>query len=91
MSDNPKLNIEFPLESGDLLFVHNQTIMRHRTAYEEWGDAARRRYLLRLWLAIPGARQLPDIYAERYGETTIGDRGGIVVPNFMLNKPLKPV
>ena len=91
LADNPRLNIEFSLEPGDLLFVHNHTIMHDRTAYEEWGDAARRRYLLRLWLAIPGARPLPDIYAERYGATTIGDRGGIIVPNSMLNTPLKPV
>ena len=88
--DNPRLNIEFSLESGDLLFVHNHTIMHHRTAYEEWGDGARRRYLLRLWLAIPGARPLPDIYAGSYGATTIGYRGGTVVLNSMLNTPLKP-
>ena len=32
LADNPRLNIVFSLESGDLLFVHNHTIMHHRTA-----------------------------------------------------------
>jgi hypothetical protein len=91
MADDPRLNIEFALEPGDLLFVHNHTIMHDRTAYEEWGDLARRRHLLRLWLAIPGARPLPDVYAERYGQTTIGDRGGVIVPGVELNAPLQPV
>ncbi len=91
LADDPALHLEFALEPGDLLFVHNHSILHDRTAYEEWGDLARRRHLLRLWLAIPGARPLPDIYAQRYGSTTIGDRGGIVVPGAKLNAPLEPV
>ena len=91
LADDPGLHLEFALEPGDLLFVHNHTILHDRTAYEEWGDAARRRHLLRLWLAIPGARPLPDVYAQRYGSTTIGDRGGIVVAGAKLNAPLEPV
>ena len=33
--------------------------------------------MLRLWLAAPGARPLPPVYAERFGKVDIGDRGGI--------------
>jgi hypothetical protein len=91
LADDPDLHLEFALEPGDLLFVHNHTILHDRTAYEEWGDVARRRHLLRLWLAIPGARSLPDVYAQRYGSTTIGDRGGIVLPGVKNNAPLEPV
>lgn len=91
LADDPDLHLEFALEPGDLLFVHNHTILHDRTAYEEWGDPARRRHLLRLWLAVPGARPLPDVYAQRYGRTTIGDRGGIIVPGSELNAPLEPV
>jgi hypothetical protein len=91
LADDKALNLEFALQPGDLLFTHNHTIMHDRTAYEEWGDLARRRHLLRLWLAIPGARPLPDVYAQRYGSTTIGDRGGIVVADTKHNAPLEPV
>jgi hypothetical protein len=44
-----------------------------------------------LWLAAPGARPLPPVYAERYGSTTIGDRGGIICPGTRLHAPLEPV
>lgn len=91
LADDPDLHIEFALEPGDLSFVHNHTIMHDRTAYEEWGEPERRRHLLRLWLAVPGARPLPEVYAQRYGVITIGDRGGIIVPGAMLNVPLEPV
>jgi len=91
LADDPRLNIEFALEPGDLSFVHNHTVMHDRTAYEEWGDLARRRHLLRLWLAIPGARPLPEVYKQRYGSIAIGDRGGVIVPGSILNAPLEPV
>ena len=34
----------------------------------------------RIWLAPPGARPLPEVYKERFGSITPGDRGGVVVP-----------
>ena len=33
-----------------------------------------------VWLAPRGARPLPEVYAERFGSITPGDRGGVVVP-----------
>jgi hypothetical protein len=45
---------------------------------------APKRHLLRLWSAVPGARSLPKIYVERFGNINIGDRGGIIVPGSML-------
>ena len=91
LADDPALNLEFPFQPGDLLYVHNHTLLHDRTAYEEWGDLARRRHLLRLWLAIPGARPLPEVYAQRYGSIEIGNRGGIIVADTELNAPLEPV
>jgi len=91
LADDPKLNVEFMLEPGELLFVHNHTIFHDRTAYEDWGPDEGRRHLLRLWLAIPGARPLPDWYAARFGATAVGDRGGIVVPGVKANVPVEPV
>ena len=34
---------------------------------------------MRLWLAADHARPLPEVFAQRYGSVTIGDRGGIIV------------
>ena len=44
-------------------------------------EPEKRRHLLRLWLAAPGARPLPPVFAQRYGKVDIGDRGGIILPS----------
>ncbi|MFM1990760.1 MAG: hypothetical protein RJA99_3717 [Pseudomonadota bacterium] len=80
LAEDPALNLRMRLEPGDVQFVHNHTLLHDRTAFEDWPEPARRRHLLRLWLAVPGARPLPAVFAQRYGSVTVGDRGGIVVP-----------
>jgi hypothetical protein len=80
LANDPKLNLMMELQPGDIQLVHNHTILHDRTAFEDYPEPERKRHLLRLWLAPPGARPLPEIYAERFGSITPGDRGGIVVP-----------
>lgn len=91
LANDPELNIFMRLQPGDMQFVHNHTILHDRTAFTDWDEPAKKRHLLRLWLAAPGARPLPDVYAERYGSVEIGNRGGIVVPGTRLNVPLEAV
>jgi hypothetical protein len=80
LTNDPALNFSMRLEPGDMQFVHNHTLLHDRTAFEDHAQPDERRYLLRLWLAVPGARPLPEVFRQRYGSITIGDRGGIVVP-----------
>jgi Taurine catabolism dioxygenase TauD, TfdA family len=80
LANDPKLNLVMELEPGDIQLVHNHTILHDRTAFEDYPEPERKRHLLRLWLAPPNARPLPEVYAERFGSTTPGDRGGVVVP-----------
>ena len=84
LTNDPALHFSMRLDEGDMQFVHNHTMLHDRTAFEDWPDPAQRRYLLRLWLAVPGARALPPVFAQRYGSLTVGDRGGIVVPGMQL-------
>lgn len=92
LANDPSLHMHMAFEPGDIQFVHNHTLMHDRTSFEDWDDPERRRHLLRLWLACPGARPLPPVFAERYGKLDVGDRGGIVVPDgFELCAPLDPV
>ena len=88
LAEDPALNLSMRLQPGDVQFVHNHTLLHDRTAFEDWPEPARRRHLLRLWLAVPGARPLPEVFAQRYGSTTVGDRGGIVVPG---TRPCVPI
>jgi len=80
LANDPQLNLMMELQPGDIQLVHNHTILHDRTAFEDYPEAERKRHLLRLWLAPPNARPLPEVYAQRFGSITPGDRGGVVVP-----------
>ena len=80
LANDPELNLMMELEPGDVQLVHNHTILHDRTAFEDYPENDRKRHLLRLWLAPRGARPLPEVYAERFGSVTPGDRGGVSVP-----------
>ena len=79
LANDPKLNLIMEIQPGDIQLVHNHTILHDRTAFEDYAEPERKRHLLRLWLAPRGARRLPDVYAERFGSITPGNRGGVVV------------
>src|SRR6185503_1254103 len=75
LANDPRLNFSMTLERGDMQFVYNHTLLHDRTGFEDWPETDKRRHLLRLWLAVPGARPLPPVFAQRYGKVDIGDRG----------------
>ena len=77
------------LEPGDLQFVYNHGLLHDRTGFEDWPEIEDRRHLLRLWLSMPNDRPLPDIFAERYGTVTIGNRGGIAMSDLEPCAPLE--
>jgi Taurine catabolism dioxygenase TauD, TfdA family len=79
LTDDPALHLTMTLERGDMQFVHNHTLLHDRTAFEDHPQPARRRHLLRLWLAPESARPLPPVFAQRYGSAVAGARGGVGV------------
>jgi hypothetical protein len=89
LANDPTLLLNMEFRPGDIQLVHNHTLLHDRTAFEDWPELERKRHLLRLWLAPPGARPLPASYAERYGSVVPGDRGGVIVPGQTLNAPLE--
>lgn len=89
LANDPALNTFMEFKPGDVQLVHNHTMLHDRTGFEDWPEPERRRHLLRLWLAADAARPLPDIFAQRYGSVTIGDRGGIIVRGTKLHAPLQ--
>lgn len=86
-----ELKYEMTFEPGDIQFLHNHVVVHGRTAYEDWPEPARKRHLLRLWLATPGGRPLPEAVLERYVGLKPGERpAGILVDNTTLKTPLQP-
>ena len=90
LANDPELRLDMAFEPGDIQFLHNHTILHARSAYEDWPEIERKRHLLRLWLAPPGARPLPPVFGECYGNLTVGDRGGIICKETRLHAPLVP-
>jgi Taurine catabolism dioxygenase TauD, TfdA family len=90
LANDPELRLDMNFKPGDIQFLHNHTILHARSAYEDWPEIERKRHLLRLWLAPPGARPLPPIFSECYGSLAIGDRGGIICKETSLHAPLVP-
>jgi hypothetical protein len=88
LSNDPALHFTMALEPGDMQFVHNHVLLHDRTAFDDWPEPARRRHLLRLWLAPDDARALPPAYAQRYGSVTPGVRGGVPSADGRLRAPL---
>ena len=79
LANDADLNLMMALEPGDMQLVHNHTLFHDRTAFEDFPDSERKRHLLRLWVAPIDARPLPDVFAERFGSVTPGDRGGVSI------------
>ncbi len=89
LANDPALMFTMSLQAGDIQFVHNHVVLHDRTAFEDWPEPARRRHLLRLWLApSDGVRSLPPVYTQRYGNLEPGQRGGIVLADGRLTMPL---
>jgi hypothetical protein len=91
LANDKELRLDMELRPGDMQFLHNHTCLHDRTAFVDWPEPERKRHLLRLWLAAPGARPLPPIFVQRYGSIAIGDRGGIICEKTRLHAPLEPV
>ena len=88
LANDPALSMFMEFKPGDVQLVHNHTMLHDRTGFIDWPEPEQRRHLLRLWLAAPNARPLPEIFAQRYGSVTLGDRGGIIVRGTKLHAPL---
>ena len=88
LANDPRLHLSMRLAPGDMQFVYNHALLHDRTGFRDHAEPAERRHLLRLWLSCPGDRPLPDCFAERFGGTAIGDRGGVLVPGARPHAPL---
>jgi hypothetical protein len=92
LANDPDLKLDMEFRPGDIQLVHNHSLMHDRLGYEDWPEPDRRRHLLRLWLACNDARPLPETFSQRFGQVTIGDRGGVITAaTVKLNAPLEAV
>ncbi len=48
---DPALHLDMDFRPGDVQLLKNSSILHARTAYEDWDEPARKRHLLRFWVA----------------------------------------
>ena len=81
LANDPNLNLMMELQPGDIQLVHNHTILHDRTAFEDYPEPERKRHLLRLWVAPPNARPLPEIYADVLDQSFLVSGEVLWLPN----------
>jgi hypothetical protein len=73
----PGVALSIPLHAGDLLLYNPQLVWKRISTGEAVAAPEPERHLLRLWLATPLSRALPESFRPVFGETAAGaTRGG---------------
>lgn len=52
------------MEPGDMQFCNNYLVLHSRTDYEDHEEIEKKRHMLRLWVQVPGIRQLAPEFIE---------------------------
>ena len=86
--NDDKINFKMRLRPGDMQFVYNHSLFHDRTGFVDWPERDKKRHLLRLWLSLPGDRELPPTFSQAYGSLDVGDRGGVVTKETVLHVPI---
>jgi hypothetical protein len=73
-----ELCLEAPFTPGDLQLLNQHVTYHGRTGYQDGAEG--HRVLLRIWLATPESRALPDGHRVQWGDTAAGAlRGGAIL------------
>ena len=74
-----EFGLTFDMQRGDIQFLNSHITYHSRTDYRDHQDPARKRTLLRVWLATPFSRPLPLQFGSFYGTPEAGAlRGGLM-------------
>jgi hypothetical protein len=85
---DPRFCYSMWLEPGDMQLLNNHVVIHSRTDFEDFDEPENKRHLLRLWLALPQAKALPDNWIQafkdvRSGAVRGGLRGRAMTPEFL--------
>ena len=77
LAADPTFHFEMMFAPGDIQILNNHITLHARTHYEDWPEPARKRHLLRMWLAMPNSRPLSPALGKIYKDRAAGAvRGG---------------
>lgn len=76
LSASPGLALQMTFEPGDIQFLNNHTVLHSRTAFEDYPEAERKRFLYRLWLQMEDQSPWGEVSdAMRWGCVRYGNLG----------------
>lgn len=64
MRDDIRFDVH--LEAGDIAFLNNNTVLHNRGSFVDHDEPEKKRLLLRQWVNLDGARELPEDFADHY-------------------------
>jgi hypothetical protein len=71
--------LQMPFEVGDIQFMNQHVTYHGRTSFTDDAVSGAHRVLLRIWLAAPFTRPLPEGHAVQWGDIRAGAlRGGAI-------------
>jgi len=77
LAAEPRFQLRFRQQPGELLFLNNYVTLHSRSEFSDPPGSAGR-LLLRVWLSVAGSRPLHESWAAHYGAVGAGElRGGI--------------
>ena len=93
LAADPAFHLDMAFAPGDMQFLNNHVVLHSRTTYEDHAVAAKRRHLLRLWLACEDGPALPKVMIDDafQGGTRHGRPNGISVPGVAPIATLDPL
>ena len=88
LTADPSIHLGMEFRPGDIQILCNHWTFHSRTSYVDWPEPARRRHLLRLWLACEDGPALPRNFTEvMQGATSNRRPNGICIPGVPLSAP----
>ncbi len=89
LAGDPRFYFDMEFRPGDVQIICNHFVFHSRTAYEDWPEPAKRRHLMRLWLACDDGPELPAFLNQYSGVTAGGRPSGIWMTGVPLIAPLE--
>ena len=68
VAEREEMQFRFHLRPGWASFINNYTVLHSRTAFEDWAEVHRKRFLLRLWLKADPPRPIVAHQRRYYGD-----------------------
>ena len=62
LAESPALCLSMDFQPGDIQWLNNHTALHSRTAFTDWADPEKKRWLLRLWLNLSDRNRFTGTY-----------------------------